>query len=146
MIYREKKYMLLAAISVVLMVLLLILNFVISFDLRLQTIANATPYKSLDVIIYNNGELEVRRYNFGKNYGLFTFIPKRGDNIELKSLVVNSNKINSGDTLLTIYSDKLQHEIIKLEAELANAISELKVYETGEKPQLIEAARNKILL
>ncbi len=112
----------------------------------MQTIANVTPYKSLDVIKYNNGELEARRYNFGKNYGLFTFVPERGDSIEFESLVVNSNKINSGDTLLTIYSDQLQHEIIKLEAELANTISELKVFETGEKPQLIEAARNKILL
>lgn len=146
MIYRKKKYTSLAAVLIAVTVILLILNFALPFDLRLQTIAKIAPYKSLDVIRYDNGEIEARYYYFGKSYGLFSFVPERGDNFEFKTSALNSKKIGSGDTILSIFSDRLQHEIIKLEAELANAMSELIIFETGEKPQLIEAARNKVRL
>ncbi|MGK9368789.1 HlyD family secretion protein [Melioribacter sp. Ez-97] len=146
MIYRKKKYTSLAAVLITALVILLIINLVVTFDLRLQTIAKIAPYESLDVILYDNGELEARHYCFGKTPGLFSFVPERGDNIEITSLPVYSDKINSGDTLMSVCSDRLQHEIIKLEADLSNAVSELEVYKTGEKSQVIEAARNKIRL
>lgn len=73
---------------------------------------------------------------------------QRGDAVEfiLKNDILDKQFINKGDTIGFIYSNEEQRKLIELEGNLKILESEYLFYNTGQKPEDVERAKQQLLL
>ncbi len=136
-------------VSVVLLVLVGSLFLPDEFELSVKAPGKVMPVKEWRLIQAEDGALRATLQDHRKGtvdaYAINRF--ERGDAIQfnLNDDLFDQRFLSVGDTVGTIYSTEIDIRLTELQGELAAQEASLRMYGAGEKPALIEEARQGIL-
>lgn len=134
----------------VLLIILIILSFIIKIPYTINSHGIVLPLKEWTLTKVSDGNLlYVKKNNLTNNisnYAIKEF--QRGDAVEFNLVDGISDKdfVRKGDTIGYINSNELQRRLLDLKGQLEEQRYLLQVYKTGEKPEDVTLAKNKVVL
>jgi multidrug efflux pump subunit AcrA (membrane-fusion protein) len=141
-------------VTFVLLTLALLLSMVsfapLSVPFSARTKVLIKPAKAWELLRNQQGNLatSVRNHLTGamESYSISEF--SRGDAVQFQLLpqLQNGSRVQAGDTLGRLYSNEEQSKMVALQAEIDVLQAELTFFNTGQKPEDVETARNELHL
>lgn len=117
---------------------------------KISTKGQIIPASRVKIILDlpNSINLETSHFLTNQDNSRKSFHFDRGDNIdfEVYTNLVKSKSVESGDKIAQINSNLLEQEISQLNREITFTKTTINELSTGQKPAIIEEARNKLKL